>query len=73
MKNILAFGVVTAFTLASVASADRVTPAVRAEADKLARQYVGAPCRTDYDLDTEIYRTPLSSAQIKAKRDAIYK
>ena len=56
----------------SVATAEAVTTAVRAEANALARQYTGQSCRTDYDLDTERYRNTLSAAQVKSKRTAIY-
>ncbi|MGX9686331.1 hypothetical protein ACTQ9L_04200 [Deinococcus wulumuqiensis] len=56
----------------STAFADTVTAADRSETSRLAQQYAGKVCRADYDVDTDRARRPLSAAQLKAKRTAIY-
>ena len=66
------FALLAAALSAGTAAADNVTPAVRAEADALARQYTGRTCRADYDLDTERYGRSLSATQIQAKRTETY-
>ena len=66
------FALLAAALSAGTAAADNVTPAVRAEADALARQYTGRTCRADYDLDTDRYSKPLSAAQIRNERIKIY-
>lgn len=72
MNYSLALTFVAAAVLGSTAGADRVSTAVRAETDQLARQYAGRRCTRDYDLDIDHHHRTLSAAQIRAKRIAIY-
>lgn len=59
-------------TLSAPALADSVTADVRSETSRLARQYAGSVCRSDYDIDTERSHRTLSATQIREIRTRIY-
>lgn len=65
-------GSVLALSLLGFAAAEDVTPAVRAEANALARQYTGQVCRSDYELDTDTPDRRWSAAQIRSERTKLY-
>lgn len=57
--------------LAQTAQAASVTPAVKAEANQLARQYTGRVCKStgSFDLTVEPFKKRLSTAEVKLARD----